>query len=104
VRPLALLVNLSRRKHSFNISSNSLLQMTKYSHYFRLFILANSIVAQAIHVVECPEFRSLLLLLREDLQEKDIPHRTKIRESIIKAWQAWFTSLKKDLAVRPIVF
>jgi hypothetical protein len=33
------------------------------------------------------------------LQEKDIPHRTKIREAIITAWKSWFTDLKHDLAV-----
>ncbi|EDR08984.1 uncharacterized protein LACBIDRAFT_296634 [Laccaria bicolor S238N-H82] len=37
--------------------------------------LLNFIVAddQSINVVECPEFRQLLLLLREDLEDKDIP-------------------------------
>lgn len=55
-------------------------------------------------VIECPEFRKLLLLLREDLQDKDIPHRTKIRESIIKAWQTYFARLKADLAVRTLLY
>lgn len=49
--------------------------------------------------MECPEFRRLLLLLRADLQDKDIPHRTKIREAIVTAWKTWFTSLKRELAV-----
>lgn len=49
--------------------------------------------------MECREFRNLLLLLREDLEEKDIPHRTKLREAIITAWQSWFTGLKRELAV-----
>ncbi|KIM92280.1 hypothetical protein PILCRDRAFT_48903, partial [Piloderma croceum F 1598] len=37
--------------------------------------LVNFVVAddQSINVVECREFRNLLLLLREDLQDKDIP-------------------------------
>lgn len=51
-------------------------------------------------MVECPEFRQLLLLLREQLQDKDIPHRTKIRESIIKSWEAYFKVLKAELAVQ----
>ena len=49
--------------------------------------------------MECHEFRNLLLLLWEDLEEKDIPHRTKLREAIITAWQSWFTGLKRELAV-----
>jgi hypothetical protein len=60
-----------------------------YSHYH----------SQSINVIECREFCDLLLVLHEDLQEKDIPRRTKLRESIIKAWERWFKILKKDLAV-----
>jgi hypothetical protein len=49
--------------------------------------------------MECCEFHDLLLLLREDLEEKDISHCTKLREAIITAWQTWFVGLKQDLAV-----
>ena len=49
--------------------------------------------------MECREFRDLLLLLREDLQDKDIPHRTKVRETVITAWKSWFTILKREFAV-----
>lgn len=45
-------------------------------------------IFQSISVVECPEFRLLLLLLREDLKEEDIPRRDKICSAIIKAWHA----------------
>ena len=54
---------------------------------------------QSLNVIECPEFCQLLLLLRQDLQDKDIPRWTKIREAIICAWQAYFITLKRDLAV-----
>ena len=50
--------------------------------------------------MECCEFCDLLLLLREDLEEKDIPHRTKLREAIITAWRTWFAELKLELIVR----
>ena len=50
-------------------------------------------------MIECPKFRSLLLLLRPDLAEKNIPHRTRLRESIIEAWKTWFESLKIELSV-----
>lgn len=59
---------------------------------------------QSINVVECREFRDLLILLRNDLKEEDIPRRTKIREEIMKAWEKWFTALKKELQVRPCHF
>jgi hypothetical protein len=59
---------------------------------------------QSINVVECREFRDLLLLLRESLKETDIPHRTKLREEIIKAWKGWFQILKDDLEVRISVY
>jgi hypothetical protein len=50
--------------------------------------------------VECSEFRCLLLLLRNDLKETMIPHRTKLRELIIQAWREYFKLLRRDLAVR----
>jgi len=34
--------------------------------------------------MESTEFRNLLLLLREDLQDKDIPHRTTMTKRIIE--------------------
>lgn len=57
------------------------------------------VTVQSLNVVECPEFRSLLLLLRNDLKENMIPHRSKLRELIIDAWREYFQALKKDLAV-----
>ena len=38
---------------------------------------------QSINIVELCD---LLLLLWEDLQDKDIPHHTKLWEVIIKVW------------------
>ena len=57
--------------------------------------LINFIVAddQSINGIECREFRDLLLLLHSDLQDKDIPHCTKLREAIIKAWESHFKAL-----------
>lgn len=43
-------------------------------------------------------------LLKQDLREEDIPHRTKIRASIIAAWQVFFKKLKGELAVRLYLF
>jgi hypothetical protein len=54
---------------------------------------------QSLNVVECQEFRALLLLLWSDLKESMIPHRTKLRELIIEAWRRYFLVLKEDLMV-----
>lgn len=59
-----------------------------------------TIFHQSINVVESPYFRRLLLLLRESLQEKDIPHRTKMRELIMESWEDYIVTLKEELAVR----
>ena len=49
--------------------------------------------------MECREFHDLLLLLWDDLQEKDILHRTKLCEAIVTTWKSGFLTLKRDLAV-----
>jgi hypothetical protein len=54
---------------------------------------------QSLNVIECREFRALLLLLRNDLKETMIPHRTKLRELIVEAWRRYFKVLKTDLEV-----
>jgi hypothetical protein len=55
-------------------------------------------LSQALNIVECPKFRALLLL-RQEMQDENIPHRTKIWQSIIQAWKVWFQALKKELEV-----
>jgi len=57
------------------------------------------LLTQAINVMECPEFRRLLLLLCSNLKDSDIPHCMKTRELILKAWQDYFVVLKADLKV-----
>ncbi|KIL56314.1 hypothetical protein M378DRAFT_188580 [Amanita muscaria Koide BX008] len=59
------------------------------------FIVADD---QSINVIECPEFRKLLLFLCEKLLDKDIPRRTKVRSAIVHAWQEYFCELKEQLA------
>lgn len=54
---------------------------------------------KSLNLVECREFRLLLLLLRNDLKEAMLPHRTKLRELIIQAWKQYFQVLRRDLAV-----
>jgi hypothetical protein len=54
---------------------------------------------QSLNVIECVEFRALLMLLRSELKETMIPHRTKLRQLIVEAWKRYFHVLKGDLAV-----
>ena len=70
--------------------------------YFLLFFYTcyahiSSFRIKSFNVVECPEFRALLLLLRNDL---NIPHRTKLHELLLQAWRAHFEVLRRDLQVR----
>jgi hypothetical protein len=50
-------------------------------------------------VIECPEFRQLIQLLRRDIKESDIFHCTKLRDLILDASYRYFQVLKRDLAV-----
>lgn len=56
--------------------------------------------SKSLNLVECYEFRELLLLLRPSLTEANIPRRTKLRELIIHVWKEYFQVLKSQLAVR----
>ncbi|KAF8056167.1 hypothetical protein FPV67DRAFT_1424809, partial [Lyophyllum atratum] len=49
-------------------------------------------------VVEGRAFRDLLLFLRPELTDEEIPHRSKVREEIIYTWKASFVQLKAELA------
>ncbi|KAJ7362435.1 hypothetical protein DFH08DRAFT_950698 [Mycena albidolilacea] len=51
----------------------------------------------SIHLIDSRDFRDLLLMLRESLQESDIPHRTKLRQRIIEAWIQYYKELKSEL-------
>jgi hypothetical protein len=67
------------------------------SHLFMFIMLI--FASKSLNIVECHEFRQLLLLLRHDLKEELIPHRTKVRELVIQAWRQHFQILRRDLAV-----
>jgi len=61
--------------------------------------LTLSFFSKSINIIECPEFRALLRLLRSDLKDTMILHRTKIRELIVEAWRRYFQQLKQKLSV-----
>jgi hypothetical protein len=70
------------------------------SNYF-LLLTHVLILSQSIRVVDCPEFRDLCMLLRESLQDSDIPHRDRVRQGIIDDWHKWFKGLQQELKVCP---
>jgi hypothetical protein len=49
--------------------------------------------------VDSKEFRNLLLLLKEDLQEKDIPHRTTITKRVLEQNQEHMDHLSNQMLV-----
>ncbi|KIK13966.1 hypothetical protein PISMIDRAFT_17623 [Pisolithus microcarpus 441] len=52
---------------------------------------------QSLCIVKCEEFWHLLLLLKNDLKDSNIPRCTKIKSDILQAWKDYFTVLKTDI-------
>ena len=64
------------------------------------FGLFTDLSSKSIRLVECREFRDLLLLLRSDLRDSMIPHRSKVRELVLNSWSIYFAQLRLNLEVR----
>ncbi|KAH9972298.1 hypothetical protein BGW80DRAFT_1173296 [Lactifluus volemus] len=60
------------------------------------FIVADD---QSINVIESPQLRAIFLMLRDDLQDKDIPHRTTIRNRILEVWDTYLETLANEMQV-----
>lgn len=43
-------------------------------------------------------------MLRAELEDSDIPHRTKIRERIIEIWEEHLDHLENEMTVRIYLF
>jgi hypothetical protein len=54
---------------------------------------------QSLNVIECPELRSIFLMLREELQDSDIPHRATIRRRIMQLWGEQLNRVADEMAV-----
>ena len=50
-------------------------------------------------MIECPEFRNLLLHLREDLSDADICGHDTLRRSVMEVWHKYYLVLKDELEV-----
>lgn len=55
--------------------------------------------SQSIYSIECPEFRELLMYLNPDLDDEDIPHRTKLTEEILRRYKTKREELWKEMKV-----
>jgi hypothetical protein len=57
------------------------------------------IYSQSINVVENEQLRAIFLMLRAELKDSDIPHRTKIRKRVIEIWDEHLNTLQEEMAV-----
>lgn len=55
---------------------------------------------QSLNVIESPKLRAIFLMLREDLKDSDIPHRTTIRQRIMEIWEEHLGTLSEEMQVR----
>lgn len=53
-----------------------------------------------MNILENKHFRSLLLLLRDSLEDSDIPHRTFLRTRILSNWEQHLIGLQNEMNVR----
>ncbi|KAK6992491.1 ribonuclease H-like domain-containing protein, partial [Favolaschia claudopus] len=52
---------------------------------------------QSINVVENEQLRNIFLMLRSELNDSDIPHRTKIRKRVIEIWDEHLANLESEM-------
>ncbi|TFK17888.1 hypothetical protein FA15DRAFT_604255, partial [Coprinopsis marcescibilis] len=70
----------------------------------------NSIVSwvvaddQSLNVIESQYLREIFLMLRSELKDKDIPHRSQIRDRVIETWGAHVEHLKGHIKVSFFVY
>ncbi|KAK6981437.1 hypothetical protein R3P38DRAFT_3463793 [Favolaschia claudopus] len=54
---------------------------------------------QSINVIENEKLRNIFLMLRFDLKDSDIPHRTKIRKRVMEIWDDHLDHLQDEMAM-----
>ncbi|KAF7334741.1 HAT family dimerization domain-containing protein [Mycena sanguinolenta] len=53
---------------------------------------------QSINVAENQQLRNIFLMLRSELKDSDIPHRTKIRQRVMEIWDEHLDKLESEMA------
>ncbi|KAF7358762.1 HAT family dimerization domain-containing protein [Mycena sanguinolenta] len=54
---------------------------------------------QSLNVVENQQLRNIFLMLRSELKDSDIPHRTKIRQRVMEIWDEHLDKLESEMAL-----
>jgi hypothetical protein len=75
--------------------------MIRYAAPLMPLIFLTDLSYKSLRLVKCSEFRNLLLFLRRDLRDADIPHWSKVRDLVLDSWSTYFDELKLNLEVRP---
>ncbi|KAJ2921800.1 hypothetical protein H1R20_g15297, partial [Candolleomyces eurysporus] len=80
-------------------SDTSRPNIPEFTHDAFIEALVDFVIAddQSINVVESAFFRRLILMLREELRDEDIPHRTFIRNRIQERWETYMMQLQSEL-------
>lgn len=50
-------------------------------------------------MIENPQLRALFMMLREELHDEDIPHRTTVRNRILEVWDTHLENLAAEMEV-----
>ncbi|KAK6996199.1 hypothetical protein R3P38DRAFT_2477759, partial [Favolaschia claudopus] len=92
-----------RRRHGQSASetgSSKTKDRKPFSHEGFVNAIVEFIVGddQSINVIENQQLRAIFLMLREELKDADIPHRTTIRKRILEVWEEHLDSLEKEMA------
>lgn len=55
-------------------------------------------------MIENPHLRAIFLMLRQDLKDSDIPHRTTLWTQITEIWKEQLELLESEMEVSPSFF
>ncbi|OBZ73258.1 hypothetical protein A0H81_06727 [Grifola frondosa] len=88
-----------RRRHGAQPSDTSEKQRMPFSQEMFVDAIVEFIIAddQSLNVVESPQLRAIFLLLREDLQDSDIPRRSTIWNRIAEVVNDYLIDLSNDM-------
>jgi hypothetical protein len=75
--------------------------MIRYATPLMPLIFLTDLSYKSLRLVECSQFRNLLLFLRCDLRDANIPHWSKVQDLVLDSWSTYFDELKLNLEVRP---
>ncbi|KAF8956711.1 hypothetical protein BDZ97DRAFT_1614520, partial [Flammula alnicola] len=99
---LAMEYRERRDGHTHHKTGDSITEETRAAFSKEAFVdaLTDFIIAddQSINVIESPRLRAIFLMLREELKDRDIPHRTILRARIVERFDEHLKSLESEMA------